>query len=211
MLSKQMRFSIPAIFLLLFATGASYAADYDREHRWAKEIIPNIVVGHSFYLEGKGGHKFLAIFTQAEKPGKAVIVVHGMGLNPDWGLINILRTNLAERTYSTLSVQMPVLSANKLTITEYDSTLEEASDRLEKAVSFLKAKGYTKIAIVSHSMGARMANYYLAMHPATTVSAWAAIGMPGKFDDFGNIHIPILDLYGELDFSFILQNNKAEI
>jgi DNA-binding CsgD family transcriptional regulator len=39
-----------------------------------------------------------------------VIVVHGLGVHPDRGLINPLRSQLAEQGYATLPVQMPVLA-----------------------------------------------------------------------------------------------------
>ena len=57
--------------------------------------------------------RVLAIFTEAASvPKGAVIVVHGLGVHPDWNLIGDLRTRLAERGYATLAVQMPVLAAD---------------------------------------------------------------------------------------------------
>ncbi len=97
---------------MLLGTAVCYAqADYAREKRWADEITPAIIVGDPVYLELKSGHKFLAIYTPNAKARSGVIVVHGIGVNPDWGLINPLRSQLAEQGYATLSVQMPVLAA----------------------------------------------------------------------------------------------------
>ena len=63
-------------------------------------------------LELKSGRKFLAIYTPNPKAAAGVIVVHGLGLHPDWGLNGHLRTQLADQGYATLSVQMPVLAAD---------------------------------------------------------------------------------------------------
>jgi hypothetical protein len=102
-----------AFALLLFAiTQAALAADYAREERWAQEIVPALVVGDAVYLATPSRAKVLAILTQPAAGAKAgVIVVHGLGVHPDWGLNGGLRTGLAEAGYITLSVQMPVLAA----------------------------------------------------------------------------------------------------
>src|SRR5688572_33325719 len=86
-------------------------ADYAREKRWADEVVPGLVVGDALYLAQKSGHKFLAIHTPAAQARAAVIVVHGLGVHPDWALVGVLRSQLAEHGYATLSVQVRVLAA----------------------------------------------------------------------------------------------------
>jgi pimeloyl-ACP methyl ester carboxylesterase len=189
--------------LLLLAIPAVHASDYVREKKWADEIIPGIVVGEPLYLEARA-HRFLAIYTEAPGAKSAVVVVHGLGVHPDWALIGVLRSGLAERGYTTLSVQMPVLAASA-SAEDYPSTFDEAAERLDRAVAFLREKGYGRIAIVSHSMGSRMSRHYLARDPAAPVAAWVAIGMPGQVD-YDGIPVPVLDLYGENDLPAVLQN-----
>ena len=46
------------------------------------------------------------------------------------------------------------------------------------AVAHLNARGSEKVAIVSHSMGARMSNYFLTHVAGARVAAWVAIGLP---------------------------------
>ena len=202
------------LLLLLASTGAhaqpdNAAPDYAREKRWADEITPGLVVGDALYLEQKTGHKFLAIYTQAPKARAAVIVVHGMGVHPDWALIGALRSGLADNGYTTLSVQMPVRAATGLG-EEYPALFADAAERLQAAVGFLKSKGYGKIALVAHSMGARMSNYFIAHAPAPGVDAWVAIGISnGDFADPGTLHLPILDIYGERDFPPVRQKAAA--
>lgn len=185
------------------ALAGSEVADYAREKKWADEIVPGLVVGDPVYLQTPRGHrKFLALFTPSDS-GKAVVVVHGLGIHPDWGLIGTLRTDLADRGFASLSIQMPVLGADAKA-DAYPPTFPEAAERIAEAVAFLKAKGYGEIAIVSHSMGSRMSQVYFAGKPDPAVKAWASLGIPG--DDYAAVRLPILDLYGENDLPPVLVN-----
>jgi acetyl esterase/lipase len=191
--------------VLLLAPACLAQADYAREKRWADEIAPAILVGDPVNLELKSGRKFLAIYAPNPKAPAGVIVVHGLGMHPDWGLINPLRSQLAEQGYATLSVQMPVLAAEAKG-DQYSPLFPEAAERLGAAADFLRGKGFTKIAIVSHSMGARMANYFLNQPGARRIDAWVAIGMLGEFTEPQSFKFPVLDLYGEKDFTAVLDN-----
>ena len=189
--------------LLLIVAHLAYGADYVREKNWADEITPGIVVGDPVYLEGRAGHTFLTIYTVAPKTQAGLVIVHGIGVHPDHGLIGTLRSALADHGYTTLSVQMPVLAA-EAGPEEYPPTFGEAGERLKVAVEFLRAKGYKKIAIVSHSMGSRMTHVYLTGDPSAPVNAWVCIGLGGE-EDFRHMTLPVLDLYGENDFPAVLQ------
>jgi pimeloyl-ACP methyl ester carboxylesterase len=192
------------LFLLLISVDVAQAADYAREKKWADEITPGIVVGDPVYLRARSGHKFLAISTEVPNARAGLVIVHGMGIHPDWGLIGVLRSELADQGYSTLSVQMPVL-AREAKPEEYVQTFDEASERLRLGVDFLRKKGHSKIAVVSHSMGSRMSHRYLTRHPDAQVKAWVSIGMGGS-DDYRDIKLPVLDLYGENDSPGVLEN-----
>lgn len=189
--------------LLLMVAQLAYGADYVREKKWADEITPGIVVGDPVYLEGRAGHRFLTIYTEAPNARAGLVVVHGFGVHPDWGLISTLRSALADHGYTTLSVQMPVL-AQEARPEDYPPTFGEAGERLKAAVDFLRAKGSKKIAIVSHSMGSRMSHYYLSRDPIAGLNAWVCIGL-GAEDDFRQIKLPLLDLYGENDSPGVLK------
>ena len=191
------------LVLLLMVAHLAYGADYVREKKWADEITPGIVVGDPVYLEEKAGHKFLTIYIEAPNAPAGLVIVHGIGVHPDWGLISTLRSALADHGYTTLSVQMPVL-AGEAKPEEYTSTFGEAAERLQVAVDFLQAKGYKKIAIVSHSMGSRMTHAYFTSAPSAPVNAWVCIGLGGE-DDFRYMTLPVLDLYGENDLPAVLQ------
>ncbi len=195
------------VLLAMFVAASLVQAqpDYAREKRWAEEITPTLVVGDAVYLAQKSGHKFLAIYTDVKPARAAVIVVHGLGVHPDWALIGALRSGLADHQYATLSVQMPVLAAGALG-EEYPALFPDAAERLQAAVAFLKAKGHRKIALAAHSMGARMSNFFLTGTPDNGIDAWVAIGISsGDFTDAGKLRMPILDIYGERDFPQVRQ------
>ena len=195
------------LYLLLTPAFALAQVDYAREQRWAEEITPGIVAGDAVYLEA-AGRKVLAIWTPGAKARAGVIVVHGLGMHPDWGLINPLRSQLAEQGYATLSVQMPV-AFKEVRADRYAPLFPEAAERLRAATGFLRERGMTRIAIVAHSMGARMANHYLAQATGAGVDAWVAIGLQGEFAGPAALKAPVLDIYGELDQPAVIEGAPA--
>jgi hypothetical protein len=194
--------------LLALAVTCSFAQaaqpDYAREQRWAAEITPAILVGDPVELALPAGRKFLGIYAPNSKAQAGVVVVHGLGVHPDWGLINPLRSQLAEQGYATLSVQMPVLAAEARG-DRYPPLFPEAAARIAVAVKFLQDKGHKKIAIVSHSFGSRMTNVLLNQSDAPAIAAWVSIGITGEYTKPETFRAPVLDLYGEKDFPEVLE------
>ena len=175
----------------------SAAADYAREQRWAAEIVPAIVVGEAVYLSTPLQPRVLALYTEVAQPKGGVIVVHGLGVHPDWGLVGGVRTGLADAGFATLSMQMPVLAATA-SRDDYTALFPEAGERIAAAIAFLKGRGIDRIAIVSHSMGASMVNAYLARPDAARIAAWVPIGM--LIDVTAAPKEPVLDVTAEDDF-----------
>jgi len=153
------------------------------------------------------GRTFLGIYAPAPAGAAGVILIHGAGVHPDWGLIGALRTQLAEQGYATLSLQMPVM-ASDIRPGEYGALYPEAAQRIEVGLRFLRAKGFRRIAIVSHSLGARMTNYFLE-RTAEPPEAWVAIGLSGAFSGAERLKIPVLDLFGERDYADVRDNALA--
>ena len=201
-----MRFAtrFTALLLGMFLATLAMASDYAREQKWADEILPSVLVGDPLWLDGSGKHKFLGLYTEAANAKGAVILGHGIGVHPDWGLISMLRQSLAEKGYTTLSIQFPVMAADAKA-DAYAPTFDDAAARLAKATAFLKQKGYAKIAIVSHSLGCRMSYRYLSGKPDAAIRTWVAISSPGA-EDWGRLKLPVLDLYGQNDLPGVLQN-----
>jgi dienelactone hydrolase len=180
----------------LYAGSADAAADYAREQRWATQIVPAVVVGEAVYLRTPSQPRVLALYTSVAPPAGGVIVVHGVGVHPDWGLIGGLRTGLSEAGFATLSVQMPVLAADA-SRDAYAALLPEAGERIAAAIAFLHDRGVNRVAIVAHSMGAVTADAYLATTVTTTIDAFVPIGMQTVFS--APPRVPVLDVAADND------------
>lgn len=187
------------VLLLLAVCLPAAAQDYEREQRWADQILPGLMIGDPIWLTQSNGHKFLALYTEAKKPRGAVIVAHGRGWSPDYELYGMIRIKLAEQGYTTLSIQLPVLGGGAK-IGDYIPTYPDAAERFDLAARFLVDKGYKNVAIVSHSLGATMANQYLINADSTPVKAWVFIGIINGLEEMFRIKIPVMDVFGSKDW-----------
>jgi pimeloyl-ACP methyl ester carboxylesterase len=187
--------------VLFFLSFESFSQDYEKEKRWADDILPTLMVGDAVWLQQKNGHKFLSLFIDKKDKSKgAVIIAHGRGWSPDFELYGTLRTRLAEEGYTTLSIQLPVLQSTAI-LGLYVPLYPDARERFQLAVNFLKARGHKNIGIVSHSLGATMANQYLIRTEDTTVKAWVFIGILQGLEEMYRIKVPTLDVYGSNDWT----------
>jgi hypothetical protein len=191
-----MRLIIAAMLLVSAAAAAQTRSDTAREKRWAEQVLASLVVGDAVYLEA-GGVRFLALHAPAAKPRGAVLLTHGPGLHPDHGITGELRMHLADRGYTTLSLQMPVLGAEDEGGPAYRELFPEAAGRIAAGVAFLRERKAPRIAIVSHAMGSAMAHEYLKRNRGGPVSAWAALSFYGVFEE---MPFPVFDLYGRSDY-----------
>ena len=177
-------------------------SDYEREKRWADEIVPGLMVGEAVWLGS--GRKFLGLYAEKKDARLAILFVHGKGVHPDFGLIGNLRMSLTDAGYATLSIQMPILGADE-PAERYKILNAEAISRIATAVSWLRGKGYRRIVLVSHSMGARMANHYLSANPKASLVAWVALSITGGgFEPFAKPKFPVFDVFAEKDFEEVL-------
>lgn len=200
---------LPLLLLLagpLLACATHAQGDVERERRTAEEIRANVIVGEPLSLQRPNGRSFFAILTPAIKPRGGVVLVHGLGAHPDWGLIHTLRTQLPAAGYTTLSIQMPLLREDAKP-EEYLTVFPDATTRLRAAVAFLRASGLEKVAVVSYDIGGRMVNDFLVRDAQPAVSAWASIGISGgTFTDAAKLRLPVLDLFAERDYPPLVQN-----
>ena len=185
---------------MLLVSSACFPQDYEREKRWADEILPALMVGDAVWLQQKSGHRFLSLFIEKPDSKGTVIIAHGRGWSPDFELYGTLRTRLADAGYSTLSIQLPVLPSTAI-LGLYRPLYPDARERFQLAVNFLKAKGQKNIAIVSHSLGATMANQYLIRTEDDSVKAWVFVGIMQGLEEMFRIKIPVLDVYGSKDWT----------
>lgn len=204
--------------LMLCFMAPLMASDLAREKRLADEIVDAIFDGEPEMLEANG-HAFLTIYTEADEPKGAVIVMHGRGFHPDWiNVIQPLRVGLAESGWSTLSLQMPVLEKSAKYY-DYEPIFSEAIPRIDAGITFLKEAGFKKIIILAHSCGAHMAMEYIRAKGDGDFSAYVGIGM-GATDykqpmrqafPLDKISKPVLDVYGEEDFPAVIRLAPARL
>jgi len=193
------------LFVLVFFASVAVAQDYEREKRWADEVVPNLVVGDAVQLKLPSGREFLGIYTENKVAKNAILLVHGIGVHPDHGLIGILRASLADLGYATLSIQMPVQQSDAASDAYFPALFPEAVARIQAGADWLARKGYTRPVLLSHSMGSWMSNVYFERTPDAPFAAWVCMGRSGAFSRFGGAMPPVLDVYGEKDLPSVLR------
>ena len=192
--------------VLLFGQSLTAPAqDFEREKRWSEEIVPGLVVGEAVWLDGPGGRKFLGLLTETRNAPAAVLLVHGVGVHPDHGVIGALRTILADAGYTTLSIQMPVQKADAGLSDYYPTVFPNAVERIRSAGRWLSGKGIGRTILVSHSMGSWMSNVYYEETPASPFAAWVCMGLTGGYGSMRNVKVPVLDVYAENDLPNVLR------
>lgn len=200
------------------AGAAPTTTNVAREQNWANEVVDMLMVGEAVWLTARD-HRFLALYTAATGGGKrAVILVHGKGVHPAYGLIDKLRGDLAEAGYHTLSLQMPILS-NEATAAAYGATFPEAFERIDAGIRYLKEKhGIGEVVLLGHSIGAITVVAYAARHPQAPVRAVVAVSGGHVADGadvmqpanmLRSVRRPILDIYGGADFPEVLTQAPA--
>jgi hypothetical protein len=196
--------------LLVGTPLAAAAQDYEREARWRAEVVPNVVVGDAVDLRGSDGRSFLGLYTATPGARTALVIVHGIGVHPDHGVIGALRMALADKGFTTLSIQMPVLAADAPP-DAYVKLFPLAADRIAAAAAWLNERGYRDIVLVSHSLGSRMANAYFDASAKPAYRRWVALGLGGAFSPgfTQSRPVPVLDVQGDADLPAVLGNAPA--
>ena len=210
-LLERIRAALSLLIMTLCAVTShnAHAQDYEREKRWADEVIPGLVVGDAVRIKAASNREFLALYTEPTKVNlalPAIVLVHGVGVHPDFGIIGMLRAKLADLGYVTLAIQMPVQGKEATVDDYYPKVFSDAADRMVNAAEFLRAKGHANVVLLSHSMGAWMANAYLDQGFETTpYKAWIVMGLTGSYSwTMRRFAMPILDIYGEQDLIPVL-------
>lgn len=190
------------LFLVLTLYGLAYpisASDLAKEQRWREQVVDALIDGEELLLND-GKTEFFNILTEADDPKPtAIIVLHGIGVHPDWGqVVQPLRVQLADAGWTTLSLQLPILP-NEAEAKDYQPLLPEAASRIAAGIKYLQENGGKDVIVVAHSLGVTMTTHALANN-AIEVKALAGIGMgPGNTAYLSKIKIPVLDLYGSDD------------
>ncbi len=197
---------------VLFIGTAAVASDIEREKRLAGQIVDSIIDGEPVYLS-TGAHEFLSIYTEADDPAGAVIILHGRGFHPNWSdVVYPLRTGLVEQGWNTLSLQMPVLG-KEAKFYDYLEIMHEAFPRIEAGIDFLREQGNDRIVLIAHSCSVHMTMAWVDAGRMRDIDAFVGIGM-GAVDyqqpmkkpfPLDRIRVPVLDVYGEAEYPAVLR------
>lgn len=198
------------IALSLPAFGQPTTSNLDREKNWAEQVVDTVVVGDPVWLNNRG-HRFLTLYASPAAPGSrsAVILLHGRGVHPAWGIMNKLRADIADGGFHTLSVQLPILTADA-PLGSYGPTLPEAIERINAGIRYLRdKKGVQRILLLGHSSGANTALAHAVRSPASGVDGIVSISAstyPHSSNDLlqpaamlGKLKTPVIDIYGSND------------
>jgi pimeloyl-ACP methyl ester carboxylesterase len=198
-----------ALALCFSVAAESFAQDYGREQRLAEEIVPSLVVGEAVHINASSGKAFLGLYAKGVRPSKAILLLHSVGSHPDFGVIGQLRAHLVDLGYTTLSIQLPVQSREAKLEDYYPKVFGDAKDRIGRSLQWLKAAGFEKPVLVSHTMGSWMANEYLdERHGKAEVSAWVCMSLTGGYSWTSRAYgFPILDVYAENDIAPTMKSN----
>ncbi len=191
--------------LIVLVTPPAIAQDFAREQRWVDEVVPALVVGEPVWLAGPAQRKFLGLYTEAKDAKVAVLLVHGIGVHPDFGIIGALRVGLADAGYTTLAIQMPVQKSDAGSKDYFPVVFPDAVARIRAAAQWLRGRGAGRIVLLSHSMGSWMSNVYYEETSDSPFVAWICMGLTGGYGKMGNVKVPVLDVYGENDLPVVLR------
>ena len=201
------------VFILGFMFNGQLAAEgikeLNREQQIAEKLTLTADADEIISLKVSGG-RFIGLYKRARSSEArgVVILVHGMGAHPDWpDVISPLRTRLTEFGWSTLSIQMPILSPEE-PVAEYGKTLRLANSRIQAAVDYLHDWEIEPIILLGYSFGASQAANFLASNKPEDIKAFVSVSMLAQkfikpeldvFKFIAGITIPIFDIYAEED------------
>jgi len=217
--NTQFKRIIKIIMVLIFAMPSilaqaeSVKPDLEREKRMAAEVEEAVLDGEVLFLKD-GVHEFMAIDTVPEDKTKgAVIILHGRGFHPNWeDTVYPIRTQLPEKGWRTLSLQMPVLEKTAKYY-DYYPIFPLATPRIEAGIQYLKDQGVDNIVLFAHSCGAHMAFNWLRKNGDSKINAFIGAGM-GATDykqamikpfPLFSMRVPILDIYGEKEYPAVIR------
>ena len=202
-----------SLFFYLFTNTSNIQAnssDYNWEKRISNGIIDKAEATELFWLEAVD-NSFIALFNlqKGNDTKGAAIILHSIGGHADWPeVISPLRNILPEFGWSTLSIQLPMISPEN-NIEEYGKTFQETNQRIISSVKELRRRGFSKIIIIGHGFGALSSLVYLEKGSSKYIDALVAISLQdyvyikpsiNLLRLIEKIKVPTLDIFGSLDF-----------
>jgi pimeloyl-ACP methyl ester carboxylesterase len=205
------------VFSLIIFPGCSankQTPDLKREKIIYQQNLEEIFDGEHYYVDYKYG-EFSLIELFDENNDIALLFLHGRGLHPnEQKLAYPIRTELSNK-YNTYSIQLPVLK--KLSsYYDYTKIFYDSNERIKSAIEYISAKN-KDIIVVAHSCGVHMLMSLINKEKLSeNIISLVLIGS-GAVDKgqkpiyeypYSKIPLPILDIYGEYDFNYVI--SKAD-
>ncbi len=132
---------------------------------------------------------------------KAIILAHGKDRHPRWLIVEPIRQGVNKQlNWHTLSLQMPTTNSDDWQ--DYKHGFDDAYNRIQIAINYLKNKGVKTIVLAGHSLGARMMSAFTA-YKQVKVDGLIVIACRNNGgsllscnSSLANVKIPVLDIYG---------------
>ncbi len=186
----------------------------EREAMIYEQNLNEIFDGEHYYQNySYGSFSSLKIYNESYK--SAILYLHGRGLNPnEQNLAYPIRTIMSD-TYNTYSIQLPVLRKNS-TYYEYLRIFYDSDERIKSSIKQILDTN-KELIIIAHSCGVHMLMSYITNNELPdNVKSLVLIGS-GAVDKgqellnpypYHRISVPILDIYGENDFSLVMRTSQ---
>lgn len=164
--------------------------------------VPCVLIFFFFSLFSSSAAAETWKYEKGENSEVGIILCHGKGGNPESYVVQPLRIGLnSQLGFSTLSLQMP---GGKKPLNAYLDDFPTACKEIKRAARFLRGEGVSRIYLIAHSLGSRMATACLAGSPELVVDGFVGVGMLNNngvpfscFLNLQKISIPVLDIWGE--------------
>lgn len=215
----------PAVLTVCLAAGSlpgPTLAAADPPATDEEQLANAIHVGQPQWLEA-GGSRFLGIYTRAGTgtPLGGAIILPGLGEHADsMDVIAPLRVGLPDFGWSTLSITLPIPEQGTDGQWQLDPYFTASRARIEAAIAFMEQQGINNIALIGHGLGAAAAVVNVSGENTLKAAAFAAISLgivpPSASSAYQvglleNIHIPMLDIYGNRDQESMVTNAAARL
>ena len=131
-----------------------------------------------------------------------VILAHGKGKHPTWLVVDPLRKGINKQLgYHTISLQMPTGYSHWK---EYAEGFPDAYQSIKEAIAYLKnEKGVTRVFLIGHSMGSRMASAFVSKNNNHGLEGLVVAGCRNNGgyplscnQNLQGVNIPVLDIWG---------------
>lgn len=203
--------------VILLERPGGVSLDIAREQHMGEEVLASLLVGEPLWLTADVPasnaaalkRRFLGLLAEpppnARANATAFLLLHGIGTNPEHGVVGVLRQRLAEAGNATLSIQLPVLDWAATSDEYYPIAYPEAKARIGVAWNWLQQRGYRRLVLLSYGLGSRMANYWLteplpgASASAPLPAAWITVSHWGQYWNNERLRMPMLDVVAQID------------